>query len=30
MYASDNNQDWMTIPQLEAWIDANAKNIGLH
>ena len=29
MYASDNNQDWMTIPQLESWIAANAGKIGL-
>lgn len=29
IYASDNNQDWMTIPQLEAWIAANAGKIGL-
>lgn len=28
-YASDNNQDWMTIPQLKAWIAANVSKIGL-
>jgi UDP-N-acetylglucosamine 4,6-dehydratase (inverting) len=29
MYASDKNQDWMTIPQLERWIAANAGKIGV-
>ena len=29
IYASDNNSDWMTVAQLEAWIAANAVKIGL-
>ncbi len=28
VYASDNNSDWMTIEQLQAWIDANQEKIG--
>jgi len=27
-YTSDNNPDWMTIPQLQAWIDSNRAKIG--
>jgi len=27
-YTSDNNPDWMTIPQLQAWIDSNWAKIG--
>jgi UDP-N-acetylglucosamine 4,6-dehydratase len=29
VYASDKNKDWMTIPQLQAWITANADKIGI-
>lgn len=28
-YTSDNNKQWMTIPELQAWIAANKKKIGL-
>lgn len=28
MYASNNNQDWMTVSQLESWVATNASNIG--
>ena len=28
VYASDNNNDWMTIEQLQAWITANQSKIG--
>ena len=28
VYASDNNTDWMTPPQLQAWIEANRDKIG--
>jgi UDP-N-acetylglucosamine 4,6-dehydratase len=27
-YASDNNADWMTVAQLQAWIEANYDQIG--
>jgi len=27
-YTSDNNPDWMTIPQLQAWINTNHAKIG--
>lgn len=27
-YTSDNNKDWMTIPQLREWIEANRVKIG--
>ena len=27
-YTSDNNTEWMTIPQLRAWIEANKVKIG--
>ena len=28
-YCSDNNSEWMTIPQLQAWIAANKVKIGI-
>jgi FlaA1/EpsC-like NDP-sugar epimerase len=28
VYSSDNNQEWMTHRQLQAWIDANCGKIG--
>jgi UDP-N-acetylglucosamine 4,6-dehydratase (inverting) len=28
VYSSDNNQEWMTHKQLQAWIDANREKIG--
>jgi UDP-N-acetylglucosamine 4,6-dehydratase (inverting) len=28
VYASDNNPEWMTIAQLQAWIEANHSKIG--
>ncbi|MNJ17320.1 UDP-N-acetylglucosamine 4,6-dehydratase [compost metagenome] len=28
VYASDNNSEWMTDAQLQAWIDANKDKIG--
>lgn len=28
VYSSDNNEEWMTEEQLQAWIDANRENIG--
>lgn len=28
VYASDNNRDWMSDEQLQAWIDANREKIG--
>jgi UDP-N-acetylglucosamine 4,6-dehydratase len=28
VYSSDRNADWMTVPQLRAWLDANAARIG--
>jgi len=28
-YCSDTNKQWMTIPELQAWIAANKKKIGL-
>lgn len=27
-YTSDNNKDWMTIPELRAWIEKNSHKIG--
>lgn len=27
-YCSDNNNDWMTIPELQEWIDSNRHKIG--
>ncbi|MFH2135413.1 MAG: UDP-N-acetylglucosamine 4,6-dehydratase (inverting) [Pseudomonadota bacterium] len=27
-YSSDNNKEWMSIEQLQAWIDANREKIG--
>ena len=27
-YTSDNNKEWMTIPQLQTWIEANRVKIG--
>lgn len=27
-YTSDNNHEWMTIPQLRDWIDANREKVG--
>ena len=27
-YTSDNNKEWMSIPQLQAWIEANRIKIG--
>ena len=27
-YTSDNNKEWMTIPQLQEWIDKNKAKIG--
>lgn len=27
-YTSDNNKEWMSIPQLQAWIEANRVKIG--
>jgi len=28
VYASDNNTEWMTDVDLQAWIDANREKIG--
>jgi len=28
VYSSDNNEEWMTEEQLQAWIDANREDIG--
>ncbi len=28
VYASDNNSDWMSVAELERWIDANSGKIG--
>lgn len=28
VYSSDNNEEWMTEEQLQAWIDANRESIG--
>lgn len=28
VYASDNNSDWMSVPQLQRWIEANRGKIG--
>ena len=28
VYASDNNADWMTHDQLQAWIESNRAKIG--
>jgi hypothetical protein len=28
VYASDNNPEWMSDPQLQAWIDVNREKIG--
>ncbi|MFJ3056117.1 UDP-N-acetylglucosamine 4,6-dehydratase (inverting) [Herbaspirillum sp. NPDC087042] len=28
VYSSDNNQEWMSVEQLRAWIDTNAEKIG--
>lgn len=28
VYASDNNSEWMSIEQLQAWIDSNQEKIG--
>ena len=28
IYASDNNPEWMTEVQLQAWIEANREKIG--
>ena len=27
-YSSDNNKEWMSNAELQAWIDANRKKIG--
>lgn len=27
-YTSDNNKEWMTIPQLQKWIEANRAKVG--
>lgn len=27
-YTSDNNKEWMTIPQLQQWIEQNRHKIG--
>ena len=28
VYASDNNTEWMTCEELQAWIEANKEKIG--
>ena len=28
VYASDNNQEWMSVEALQSWIDANKAKIG--
>lgn len=28
VYASDNNAEWMSVPELQAWIEANREKIG--
>jgi len=28
VYASDNNTEWMTREELQAWIEANKEKIG--
>ena len=28
MYTSDNNKEWMTAKELQAWIEGNRKKIG--
>lgn len=28
VYASDNNKEWMSVSELQAWIDANREKIG--
>ena len=28
VYASDNNQEWMSVEELQSWIDANKAKIG--
>ena len=27
-YTSDNNTEWMTIPQLQEWIEKNREKVG--
>ena len=27
-YTSDNNTEWMTIPELQKWIEANREKVG--
>ena len=27
-YTSDNNKEWMTIPQLQEWIEKNKEKVG--
>ena len=27
-YTSDNNHEWMTIPQLREWIESNRDKVG--